>query len=191
MIVDLTAPGVSISPLPMIDDEQLNQIHLEGVEVPVENRVGPEDEAWRLIADALELERHVQFPPGRLRRDLEEVVAWVRELGLERDANVRRRIAELAVEIREAETHALVILDAMQRGRSCTVEAACNKLAWTETCQNIARAAHDFGAPEAVIKGARVELLWRQSMWETIGGGTSEVMRSVIARQGLGLSGRA
>jgi alkylation response protein AidB-like acyl-CoA dehydrogenase len=67
---------------------------------------------------------------------------------------------------------------------------AANKVVHTVVCQRIARAALDFGGPEALVEGARPELLWRQSMWETIGGGTSEVMRSVFAKQSLGLSGR-
>ena len=53
--------------------------------------------------------------------------------------------------------------------------------------EEIARTALDLGGPEALVEGSRVELLWRQSLWETIGGGTSEVMRSVVSRQGLGL----
>jgi len=188
LILDLHAPGVSVNPLPTLDDEQLNEIHLEGAEVPVENRVGPENGAWKLVAEALAVERHVQFPPKRLRRDLEDIVAWLREIGLERDAVVQRRLAELVVELYEVEMHALRVLEALEKGRSSTVEAACNKLAWTTTCQNIARAALDFGGPEGLVKGTMVEFLWRQSMWESIGGGTSEVMRGVIARQALGLS---
>jgi hypothetical protein len=35
-----------------------------------------------------------------------------------------------------------------------------------------------------------VEFLWRQSLSETIGGGTNEVMRGVIARNALGLAAR-
>ena len=31
------------------------------------------------------------------------------------------------------------------------------------------------------------EFLWRQSLWETIGGGTSEIMRGVVAKSALGL----
>jgi alkylation response protein AidB-like acyl-CoA dehydrogenase len=61
----------------------------------------------------------------------------------------------------------------------------------TLACQRIARTALDLGGPEALVQGARLELLWRQSLWETIGGGTSEVMRGVIAKQGLGLAGRS
>jgi hypothetical protein len=41
------------------------------------------------------------------------------------------------------------------------------------------------------VHGGRPDLLWRQSMWETIGGGTSEIMRGVVAKQGLGLAGRS
>jgi len=190
LIVDLKAPGVRIGPLPTLDGDQLNEVHLDRVEVPVDQRIGPENGAWKIMGEALADERHIQFPPGRLRRDLEEVVAWVRKLGLERDPVVRHTLAELAVGVREAEVHALRVLDAMTKGRPAAVEAAANKVVHTEACQRIARAALDFGAPEALVDGSRVEQLWRQSMWETIGGGTSEIMRGVVARQGLGLSGK-
>ena len=59
------------------------------------------------------------------------------------------------------------------------------------------RAAHrrarglELGGAEALAADAPVEFLWRQSLWETIGGGTSEVMRGVVARQALGLGGAA
>ncbi len=122
--------------------------------------------------------------------DLEEVVAWVRERKLESDPLVRRRLSELAVEVLEIEMHALRVLDAMLKGRPAVVEAAANKVAHTVTCQNIARAAFSFGSPEALLEEARVGALWRQSLWETIGGGTTEVMLGVVARHGLGLGAR-
>jgi len=75
-------------------------------------------------------------------------------------------------------------------GRPAVVEAAANKVAHTTACQRIARFAMDVGAEQAVIAGSHVELLWRISLWETIGGGTSEVMRGLVARHGLGLGGR-
>jgi alkylation response protein AidB-like acyl-CoA dehydrogenase len=79
----------------------------------------------------------------------------------------------------------------MQRRRGGAVEAAANKIIHTVTCQRIARAAMDLLGPEGLVSGIRAELLWRQSLWETIGGGTSEIMRGVVARQGLGLAGRS
>jgi hypothetical protein len=190
LIVDLHAPGVRVGPLPTMDGDQLNEIHLDGVEVPVAQRVGPENGAWKIIGEALADERHIQFPPKRVRRDLEEIAAWVRGAGLAGDPLVRRALSELAVQVREVEMHGLRVLDAMQKGRPAAVEAAANKVAHTVVCQNLARAALDFGGPAALLDGSRLELLWRQSMWETIGGGTSEIMLGVVARQGLGLGGR-
>jgi alkylation response protein AidB-like acyl-CoA dehydrogenase len=191
LIVDKASPGVVVRPLPTLDGDQLNEVHLDGAEVPVEQRIGPENGAWSIMGEALADERHIQFPPKRVLRDLEEVIDWVRGQGLLNDPVARCALADLAVQVREVEAHALRVLDAMARGRSGAVEAAANKVVHTVVCQNIARTALDLGGPEALAEGSRVELLWRQSLWETIGGGTSEVMRSVVARHGLGLGGRA
>ena len=190
LIVDKHAPGVTVSPLPTLDGDQLNEVFFDGVEVPAANRIGPEDGAWKIMSEALSDERHVQFPPGRVRRDLDEVIAWTRARGLAGDARVRATLADLAVRVAEAEASGLRVLDAMLRGTGGAVEAAANKVVHTLVCQEIARAALDFGGPEAIVVGERVELLWRQSLWETIGGGTTEVMRGVVAKRALGLGGR-
>ncbi len=191
LIIDKHTPGVTVNPLPTLDGDQLNEVFFEDVAVPATQRIGPENGAWKIMGEALADERHVQFPPGRVRRDLDEVVAWTREHSLADDPRVRTTIADLAVRVAEAEASALRVLDAMLRGSGGAVEAAANKVVHTLVCQEIARAALDFGGPEAVVCGERVELLWRQSLWETIGGGTTEVMRGIVAKQGLGLAGRA
>jgi len=189
-ICEKDVPGVRVGPLPTLDGDQLNEVHFAGARIPADRLVGPENGAWSIMGEALADERHIQFPPGRVRRDLEEMVDWVRGRGLEGDPVVRRTLADLAVAVDEVEMHGLLVLDAMHKGRPAVVEAAANKVVHTVVCQQIARAVVELGGPEALVSGSRPELLWRQSMWETIGGGTSEVMRGVVARQGLGLGGR-
>jgi alkylation response protein AidB-like acyl-CoA dehydrogenase len=186
-ICDIGAPGVTVSPLPTLDDDQLNEVHLDSVRVPVDQRVGPENGAWSIMGEALADERHIQFPPGRVRRDLEEMVAFVKQMGLADDPVVLRQMADLAVEVREVEMHGLRVLDAMQKGRPALVEAAASKVVHSCVCQKIARQVVDLGGMEALVTGCRPELLWRQSMWETIGGGTSEIMRGIVAKSALGL----
>jgi alkylation response protein AidB-like acyl-CoA dehydrogenase len=190
LVVELDAVGVEVEPIPIVDDHPLYAVRLDGVEVPVANRVGPEGGAWALLGEALADERHVQFPAKRVRRDLEEVVAWARAQGLLADARVRDALADLAVRALEVEMHALRVLDALSRGRPAQAEAAANKVAHTVACQEIARAAVELGGPSALVRGARTELLWRQTLWETIGGGTSEIMRGIVARHALGLGAR-
>ena len=190
LIADLKTPGITVSPLPTMDDHQLYEILLEGAKIPSANRVGKENGAWSIMGEALADERHIQFPPGRVRRDLEEMVTWLQEAGLDGDPVVRHRMADLAVRVLEVEMHGLSVLDAMQKGAPADVKAAANKVEHTVVCQEIARAVLDFGGHEALVSGSRPELLWCQTMWETIGGGPSEVMRGVGAKGGLGLAGR-
>jgi len=189
-IVDKARPGVRVALLPTVDGDQLKEVFFDDVHVPVAQRVGEEHAAWPIVGEALASERHIQFPPGRVRRDLDEMVAWVSQAGLATDAVVRRALTDLAVEVAEVEMHGLRVLDAMQKGRPAVAEAAANKIVHTQVCQRIARAIVEFGGPAALVSGSRPELLWRQSMWETIGGGTSEIMRGVVAKQALGLEGR-
>ena len=189
-IVDLDAPGVEVKPLPTMDDHALYEVMLDDVRVSEERRVGPENGAWAIMGEALADERHIQFPPGRVRRDLEEMIAWFDGQGRLAEPGVRECLAGLAVRVLETEMHGLRVLDRMQQGRDAAAAAAANKVVHTRVCQEIARAALDLAGPEAIVHGSRPETLWCQTMWETIGGGTSEVMRGVVAKAELGLSGR-
>jgi alkylation response protein AidB-like acyl-CoA dehydrogenase len=188
-ICDKQAIGVTVSPLPTLDGDQLNEVYFDQVQVPGDHLVGEENGAWPIIGEALADERHIQFPPGRVRRDLEEMVGWLNANGLGTDPVVRQRMSELCAQVMEVEILGLKVLEAMVRGRNATVDAAMNKIIHTTTCQDIARTVLDFGGPEALVSGTRPELIWRQTITETIGGGTSEIMRSVVARQLLGLGG--
>ncbi len=188
-ICDKAANGVRVAPLPTLDGDQLNEVFFDGVRVSVEQRIGDENGAWSIIGEALADERHIQFPPGRVRRDLEDLVAWLNDHDLGHDPMVRERMADLAARVLETEMLGRKVLATMVAGGNATVDAAMNKIIHTTVCQDIARAVLDLGGPEALVTGNRPELIWRQSLTETIGGGTSEIMRSVVSRQLLGLGG--
>lgn len=189
LVVDRHSPGVTFAPIPSLDGERFNEVRLDDVEVPIANRIGDEDNAWSLMTESLATERHVQFAPKRCQRDFEDLVAWVRETGRGDDPVVRQRLADLAVGLAEVKALSLVMLEAISAGRPAVVEAAANKLAGSELAQRIARTALEFGGTDCLVRGGWLEFLWRQSISESIGGGTSEIMRGVIARAGLGLSG--
>ena len=67
---------------------------------------------------------------------------------------------------------------------------AASKIAHTLACQKVARVAFEWSGPAALLEGSWAQTLWLQSLWETIGGGTTEIMRSIVARQGPGLDGK-
>jgi alkylation response protein AidB-like acyl-CoA dehydrogenase len=190
LIVDRQSPGISISPIPSLDGERFNEVRFDDVEVPVANRVGDENAAWSMMVESLATERHVQFSPKRVVRDFEELVELVTRSGKANDPVVRAAVSELAVEVAEVEALGLLMVGAIQRGDAGVVEAACNKLAGSEVAQHIARAMVDLCGADAIVGDSMPPFLWRQSISETIGGGTSEVMRGLIARVGLGLAAK-
>jgi alkylation response protein AidB-like acyl-CoA dehydrogenase len=189
LVVDMHAPGVSVVPIPTIDGHRLNQVFLDDVLVPASERVGEEGSAWTLIREALAVERHLHNLPGRLRRDLEDAWALVDRAGPGDHSTVQ--LAGLSARLAAVEAASVATVDAMQRGRSGVVEAARAKLLATTLAQDIPRVTVDLAGPAALDRREPVAFLWTQSIMETIAGGSTEVMLSILARESLGLgSGR-
>lgn len=187
LMVDRTSPGITIGGITSVSGERFNEVFFDDVRVPVVNRVGEENKGWALITESLATERHVQFSPARVEQDFDDLVRWLAERELTDDPIVRHKLTDVAVRVAEVEALALAMCEAVQDGKNPVVEAAANKLAGSEACQEVARVAGELGMPESLFVGSTIEYIWRQSICETIGGGTSEIMRSVIAGQGLGL----
>ena len=190
LIVDLSAPGVTITPIETIDGHRLNQVFLDDVVVPADDRIGPEGAAWTIIREALAVERHLQLLPGRLERDLADLRCLLERTGRLGDRQGAATYTELAARFRQVEASALVTVAELAAGRPAVESAARTKLLGTRLAQAIPRAALDICGPAALDLAAPLTFLWRQSFMETIAGGTSEVMLSIIARAELGLGAR-
>jgi alkylation response protein AidB-like acyl-CoA dehydrogenase len=184
-IVDTTLPGVEIRPIEQMDGNVFTEIFFTDARVPADCLVGKENDGWKMIGQALAEERHIHFGPGRVRSDFRRVVEWAARTGLNQHPDVQAALRELAVEVLEAEAISLPMLAGAD-----AVQAAANKVTHTRVLQSIARTAMDFGSADALFSEAGIEVLWRQSMTETIGGGTTQIMQSIIARQRLGLEAK-
>jgi alkylation response protein AidB-like acyl-CoA dehydrogenase len=117
------------------------------------------------------------------------------------DPVVRRDIARLVTDAEVARVLGLRVVAASMKGEKTpgtpppTVESSEYKLFATEFSRRLASASMDIGGPssqlrvkteEAPMKG-RAESTYRYTVIDTIGGGTSEVQKNIIARRGLGL----
>jgi len=190
MIVPTDAPGVRIRPIVLMDGNEFTEIFLDDVRVPADCRVGEENAAWRMMAEALADERHVHFGPGRVRSDFRIVTEFAARTRLDQRPEIRRTLANLSVEVLEAEAQALRLLQVAITGGDAAIEAAANKVTHTRVLQSIARTAMAIGGPEGLLEESGIELLWRQTMTESIGGGTTQIMQGIIARQELGLGAK-
>jgi alkylation response protein AidB-like acyl-CoA dehydrogenase len=155
--------------------------------VPVENRIGDEGGAWSLIQTALARERHLQILPGRLRRDIEDLCAWASGSDLGSDRGVRARIAEAWAWVEVVTETARRIVADVDAGRDTAVVAARQKVVGTALMQEIARIPLEAGDARQLCVGEPFEFAWRECILETVGGGTTEIMRSIIARRALRL----
>ena len=185
LVVELASPGITITPIPTLDGHRLNEVRLDDVVVPVEHRIGDEGGAWGMIRTALARERHLQVLPGRIERDLEMFLDVVQRLPDAQRVVARERSAELVARGLAVRSSVMRALRVAGRHEIPPVVAARNKVNGTALMQDIARAAVQLGGRETVCVGEDAEFLWRESIMETIGGGTTEVMLDLIARHGL------
>ena len=185
-IVDAKTPGVTIKPLEQMDGNYFTEIHFADARIPADCLVGPENGAWQMIGQALAEERHIHFGPGRVRSDFRRVCEWAKNTGLDQRPVVQEKLKQLALLVFEAEANSLPMLLSEGSG----AEAATNKVTHTRVLQAIARATLEFGGPDALFTEEGVEVLWRQTITESIGGGGTQIMQSMIARQRMNLSAK-
>ncbi len=186
-IVEAHSPGISISPIPTLDGHQVNEVRFDTVEVPLANRIGPENGAWPMMREALAEERHLQVLPGRIRRDLEDLAAWAEASGSLTDPDLQLRLGEFRTGLHEVEAMAVSLVADELGGDERDVLAAAAKLVGTSLLQRIARTPIELGYDEQAIEGSLFEFLWRECVVETIGAGTTEMMLDIVSRRGLKL----
>lgn len=186
LFVDLDLSGVEIRPIPTIDGHQINEVLLDDVKVPAAETIGEEGNAWRLIREALATERHIQVLPGRLRRDVEQLrLAISSHRQVSPDAS--NQLDRLEAQVRVVEAASLTTVHELSSGGDALVSAARAKLLGAELAQTIPRVGLELLGPGGVTEDHEMGFLWRQSIMETIAGGSVEIALSLIAREGLGL----
>ena len=190
-IVDLKSPGVSVRPIWTISGLRTNQVFYNDVRVPRENLVGEPGKGFYHIASTLDYER--MYTVSGLKRTLGMVVDYVR--GKPLGPAMRHRLAEIWVRLEVARLLSYRLAWALDQGLLPSSEASMLKVLAAELAQDLAHAglqAMGLGGQLKALSGraplkGRLELLYRHSVFASIGGGTSEVQRNIVAARGLGL----
>jgi alkylation response protein AidB-like acyl-CoA dehydrogenase len=206
MLVPLDQPGITINCIWTMGDERTNEVFIEDVFVPDEYVVGDVNRGFQYISQALDLERFTMFTFSPINQRLELLIDYVRSterdgVPLREDAVVRREIARLVTDAEVARVLGLRVVAASMKGEQVpdtpppTVESSEYKLFATEFSRRLANASMDLAAPGSQLRvrtttapmQGRAESTYRYTVIDTIGGGTSEVQKNIIARRLLGL----
>ena len=201
-VLSMDAPGVEVRPLRTIGGAwDFNETFLDDVVVGPEAVLGGVGHGWSVVMAGLETERFgVAGNVALLRRLLEDLleVADVLELDGHRAldlADVTQDIADLAAQAEAARAFTDGHVVSSMAGREVEGDAAIAKILHTETYQAISSyAEHLIGSgdlPEratgARAAAGRLRDAWLWSRALTISGGSSEIMRNILAKRRLGL----
>jgi alkylation response protein AidB-like acyl-CoA dehydrogenase len=202
-IVDLKSPGVETRPIrDMSGEEMFNEVYFRDVEVPVEDRLGGEGEGWMVAMGTLGHERvGIAGQISLLGADLNAMITAARSVNPDalEDPAIRERLARAWTEIELAKLLALRALSKIIKGEKNWPEVPFAKLMWSTLAQTLAALSVDLlgpagvlakGGPDAVDRGKWTRLYSFQR-YSTIGGGSSEVQKNIIADRAIKLPGHS
>jgi alkylation response protein AidB-like acyl-CoA dehydrogenase len=179
IIVPMGAPGIEVRPIrDLTGAEHFNEVLFDGVRVPVGNLVGVEGQAFAQTMRQLEHER------GGIDRLVSNrrLLLWALERADQDDPRVRQEIARLETGYRLGRL--MVLRGALEQappGFSAATKCLC-----TEYEQRVAEFVARIAGAEAMLWGElAVGLAYAPAY--TIMGGTSNVMRNILAERTLGL----
>ena len=192
--IKMDTPGITVRPLVnMAGTHEFNEIFFEDVRVPAANLVGEENRGWYNVAVGLDFERSSIGATSGSRRQVDDLVAYLKQMKPRLDDAVKHRLVDEAIGVALLRNMAYYIASHQEKtGIAPTRESQMAKLFGAELQQRIAATAVQiFGmegqAARAGSKAEPYQYTLLRSVANTIEGGTIEIQRSVIATRGLGL----
>jgi alkylation response protein AidB-like acyl-CoA dehydrogenase len=198
LLMDMRTPGVTARHLPNIVGTYC-EIFLDNVKVPKENLVGNLNDGWRVANTVLGYERSGVHRIAAARRNLDRLIAYAKSTvqdgeTLFRKPLVRNRLSDLYVEAQGVRLLAYRVLCLQGSARDISYEVSISRLGGSLLQQHVASAAMailgvygqlDPGSKWAPPEDFRREYLY--SLGATVGAGTAEIQRNIIATRGLSL----
>ena len=199
LILPMDQPGVEVRPLPtLMGDSHFCEVFLEGARVPVENRIGEENDGWRVANVTLRFERGSAFAQHitSMRTQLVGIwdVAGRTARGGSLEPALRRRLGAFDAEVETLwRLTQMCVSEAAHTGMPALVGSAV-KLRYSELYQEIGELGiHVLGRAGLAredVGGFPTEEMMHDYLWAlqfTISGGTSQIQRNIIAERILGL----
>jgi 3-oxocholest-4-en-26-oyl-CoA dehydrogenase alpha subunit len=205
--VPTSSPGFSYNIINTIGGLTTSATYYTDVRVPVSNRVGEENEGWRMITTQLNHERvGIAAWAGYAQKMWDGVAQWAAETKTGPDPSSDEVMLDLSwVRSELARTHAelkaMYLLNwrmavELSEGALSPAASSAVKIFGVEHTIEVYRRLLGIvgsagylapGSPGAVVAG-RLEQSARQAQINTFGGGVNEVQREIVATVGLGLT---
>ena len=200
-MIPMDHPGLEVQSLPTIGKDTTNQVFFEDVFVPDDYLVGEQGKGFQYISEALDLERFTMFTLSPITNRTKVLVDYSKTASrdgkpIREEPNTRRLIANIVTDTAVAKALSTRFLCAAKSGgKPPTIQSSQYKLFTTSLSQRVCDEALDITGAEGTIREGqemapllgRFEGAYRATMNETVGGGSSEIQKNIIARRHLGL----
>jgi alkylation response protein AidB-like acyl-CoA dehydrogenase len=191
LIVDLSLPGISISPIvSMANEHDFNEVLFEDVVVGDDALIGKEGNGWNQVSAELAYERS---GPERWLSSFRLVSELVGALGPDAQPSSQAELGRILSHLLALRQLSMSVASMIQQGKSANMEASIVKDLGTKFEQEAVRVVRDIVNAESLTANGREErlraLLIHAQQYApafTIRGGTNEILRGIIAR-GIGL----
>lgn len=206
LLFDMKSPGITVKPIVSIDGRHtLNEVYFDNVRVPVENRIGEENQGWTYAKSLLAHERTAIAGIAYCKRVIRKVKEAARQEivygePLIIDPYFQKRLSDVELELMALEYTELRVLTATASGKSPGVESSLLKVRGTElqqACQSLMlEVTGHYGMVEkgdvslqtiGHEYGDTARMDWMYGRASSIYGGSNEVQKNIIAKFVLGL----
>jgi alkylation response protein AidB-like acyl-CoA dehydrogenase len=189
-LMDMEQDAVQVRPLRQITGEaEFNELFIEEARIPDENVLGGVGNGWKVALTTLMNERAglAFFLQVRLRQVLDEVFAEAMRRGLLDDPVIADRLGELHLRTEVLRLTAYRGLTQVERYGQPGPEGSLTKWMWSESNQQLTQLAADLIGAEALEAGGRWSYELLRARGNTIEGGTTEILKNIVAERVLGL----
>jgi len=190
-MVPNNAPGMDVRRLPTLSRRATgtNEIFVDDVRVEREQLIGEPGQGWAIITDHLELERIAVSAGyvGNAQQAVDDALRYAHER-VQFDKPIfdfqviRHMLADMQTQVDAARLLVYRAADLATRGVPCSREVSMAKLFASETLQTVTRNGMQILGGHAMLPDADMERYFREGMQSTIGGGTSQIQRTIIAK---------
>jgi alkylation response protein AidB-like acyl-CoA dehydrogenase len=200
VICDMHSPGIDVRPIRTIDGEaEFAEVFYDEVRIPLENVVGEIDDGWKVAMSTLSFERGTAFTVHQvqLAATVERLIQIARERTgsngrpLIADEELARSLARARADCASLQAMTYMGISRNAKTNQPGPEGSMLKLHWSELSKSVSRIAVGMIGSAALSRSDLTDGGWVYdylfAFSNSIGGGTSEIQKNILAERVLGL----
>ncbi|WP_375690821.1 acyl-CoA dehydrogenase family protein [Pseudooceanicola sp. LIPI14-2-Ac024] len=189
-LVDMHADGITVNPIEMINGvEEFNEVQFDNVFLPDDYVIGEIDAAWKQATSELAFERS---GPERFLETFGAMRAFLTAVEGTEDARLQEGLGRLIAQMHTMRRMSVSVAGMLEAGQEPVTEASIVKdlgTVWDQALPTRLReliSLMDYDRYDVRAYRDRMDFYTRMAPKLTIQGGTTEILRGIVAR-GLGL----